>query len=75
MNQKFIVSSLSNLTIKDVTKIPNINEGKAVSISGTITSNYNITSVIVGVYSTKDGTVAYTSKAATPNKNHIIFLL
>ena len=68
VNQKFIVSSLSNLTIKDVTKIPNINEGKAVSISGTITSNYNITSVIVGVYSTKDGTVAYTSKAATPNK-------
>lgn len=68
VNQKFTVSSLSNLAIKNVTKIPNINEGSPVSISGTITSNYKITSVIVGVYSTKDGTVAYTSKEAAPNK-------
>ena len=68
VNQKFTVSSLSNLAIKNVTKIPNINEGSPVSIAGTITSDYNITSVIVGVYSTKDGTVAYTSKEAAPNK-------
>ncbi len=68
VNQKFIVSSKSNLAIKDEVKIPDINQGKPVSIFGEITSDYNITSVIVGVYSSEQGGTAYTSKSATPNQ-------
>ncbi|NLK74076.1 MAG: hypothetical protein GX288_02155, partial [Clostridiales bacterium] len=65
--QPFTVTASSTLSISNVTTIPNITEGEAVSIAGEITSNYNITSVTVGVYSAESGGTAYTSASATPN--------
>ena len=62
------VPESSKLTISGVSNIPNITEGKAVSISGLITSNYDITSVQVGVYDKESGGKAYTSASYNPNK-------
>jgi len=67
VNQNFNILALSTLKIENVTAIPDITQGTAVPISGLITSDYNITSVLVGVYSTEDGNMAYTYREATPN--------
>ena len=55
------------LMIRDVSTIPDITQGKAVSISGEITSDYSITSVTVGVYSDSSGGTAHTEGKASPN--------
>lgn len=69
INQQFSVGATSELRIENATKIPNIAEGTPVSISGNIVSNFNITSVVAGVYNSENGGVAYTEKSAVPNSH------
>ena len=58
-------SVASTLTISNVKTIPNITQGTAVSIYGTISSNYDITSVTVGIYSNEG--IVYTEAKASPS--------
>ena len=62
--EKSPVSLASTLAIDNVSIIPNITQGTPVSISGTISSNYDITSVTVGVYS--DDGITHTEAKASP---------
>ena len=60
-------SATSTLAIGTYTCPTTLQAGKVFSISGTISSNYNITNVTVGVYTTSGGSTPATSKSVTPN--------
>ncbi|HCC51643.1 MAG TPA: hypothetical protein DEQ30_05925 [Porphyromonadaceae bacterium] len=60
VNHTPTLADVSTLSISGVTTIPNITQGTGVSIAGLIKSNYNITSVTVGIYPTSNGETSYT---------------
>ena len=61
-------ATLSNMKIGSGNYNPGtLAKGKSYSISGTITSNYNIISVTVGIYNAADGTKTSNVKTVTPN--------
>ena len=71
VNQSFKVSEAnkedSTLKISSAKTIPDIKKGWGIDITGAITSNYKITSVTVGIYSSSSGGTAHTQATATPN--------